>query len=139
MNYITISTSDLKRLLELSAQFPFAVIDGADNTDGEGVWHCDVEYYDEQGDETPTEVFSFNKTRDDYLCQRDKEFEHYVKIRNFFIGEDIKNIADERGLKLEDNELGMLVEQYIDEHDMTIPERVMIENLVDRYKDIKEN
>lgn len=66
MNYITISTSDLKRLLELSAQFPFAVIDGADNTDGEGKWHCDVEFYDEQGDEDPTEVFSFNPTKNNY-------------------------------------------------------------------------
>lgn len=64
--FITIATNDLARLLELSAQYPYAVFDGDDNTDGEGVWHCDVEYYDEQGDEAPIEVFSFNPTKDNY-------------------------------------------------------------------------
>lgn len=64
--FITIATDDLARLLELSAQYPFAVIDSDDNTDGESKWHCDVEYYDEQGDEDPIEVFSFNPTKDNY-------------------------------------------------------------------------
>lgn len=64
--FIAIATDDLKRLLELSAQYPFAVIDSDDNTDGESKWHCDVEYYDEQGDEDPIEVFSFNPTKDNY-------------------------------------------------------------------------
>lgn len=63
MRFITMTTQDLARLLELAAQQPFAVIDSPMNTDGEGVWHCDVEFYDEEGDETPEEVFSFNASK----------------------------------------------------------------------------
>lgn len=64
--FITIATDDLERLLELSANYQFNVVDSFDNLDGEGKWHCDVNFYDEQGDETPMEVFSFNKARDNY-------------------------------------------------------------------------
>lgn len=64
MRYITITTDDLDRLLELATNYPYAVIDSNDNTDGEGVWHCDVEFYDEYGDETPEEVFSFNASKE---------------------------------------------------------------------------
>ena len=64
MKYITITTEDLKRLMELATTYPYAVLDGSDNTDGEGKWHCDVEFYDEQGDEAPIEVFSFNPTKE---------------------------------------------------------------------------
>jgi hypothetical protein len=67
MRFITMTTQDLARVLELAAQQPFAVIDSNDNTDGEGVWHCDVEFYDnydEYGDETPEEVFSFNASKE---------------------------------------------------------------------------
>lgn len=66
MRFITMTTEDLERLLELAAQQPFAVIDSPMNTDGEGVWHCDVEFYDEQGDEDPIENWSFNETKDTY-------------------------------------------------------------------------
>jgi hypothetical protein len=60
------TTEDLERLLELAAQQPFAVIDSPMNTDGEGVWHCDVEFYDEQGDEMTKEVFSFNASKEQH-------------------------------------------------------------------------
>lgn len=66
MRYITISTDDLDRLLELATNYPYAVIDSDDNTDGEGVWHCDVEFYDEQGDEDPIENWSFNESKETY-------------------------------------------------------------------------
>ena len=66
MRFITMTTEDLGRLLELAAQQPFAVIDSPTNTDGEGIWHCDVEFYDEQGDETPEEVFSFNASKEQH-------------------------------------------------------------------------
>lgn len=130
MNYITISTSDLKRLLELSAQYPFAVIDGKDNTDGEGKWHCDVEYYDEPGDEDPTEVFSFNPiTAMDF----EEKYKIYAEMRDYFASEDIKCIADERDIKLDEKDLAMLVEEYNERADMTLAERDLIENLVDKY------
>lgn len=64
MRFITMTTQDLARLLELATQQPFAVIDSPMNTDGEGVWHCDVEFYDEYTDETPEEVFSFNASKE---------------------------------------------------------------------------
>lgn len=64
MRFITISTEDLDRLMELAMTYPYLVIDSEYNTDGEGVWHCDVEFYDEQGDEDPVEVFSFNETKE---------------------------------------------------------------------------
>lgn len=133
MNYITISTSDLKRLLELSAQFPFAVIDGADNTDGEGVWHCDVEYYDEQGDEDPTEVFSFNRTQDTYKMSYEEKYKIYAEMRDYFAGEDIKCIADEREVQIEQGDMENLVNEYNERADMTLAERDLIENLVDEY------
>lgn len=133
MNYITISTSDLKRLLELSAQFPFAVIDGADNTDGEGVWHCDVEYYDEQGDEEPTEVFSFNRTKDTYEMSYEEKYKIFAEMRDYFAGEDIKCIADERDVQIEQGDMENLVNEYNERADMTLAERDLIENLVDEY------
>ena len=74
------STEDLSRLMELATNFPYAVIDNNDNTDGEGVWHCDVEFYDEQGDEDPTDVFSFNElkgepmTNEELLYKVQKEY-----------------------------------------------------------------
>lgn len=135
--FITIATDDLARLLELSAQYPYAVIDGNDNTDGEGKWHCDVEFYDEQGDEDPTEVFSFNPTENNYKLDRDLKWQAYKEVRDEYLAEDIKRIADERGVKLDDADLAILVEEYINDHDMTISERDMIENLVERYGDIK--
>ena len=138
MKFITISTEDLGRLLELSANYPFAVIDSNTNTDGEGKWHCDVEFYDEQGDEDPIELFSFNETRDNYIPEDDstKKYMNYVEIRDFFIGKDIEAIAEQRGVKLEDHEVKLLVDQYVEDHDMNQSERGMIENLIERYKDL---
>lgn len=138
--FITIATDDLARLLELSAHYPYAVLDGADNTDGEGVWHCDVEYYDEQGDETPTEVFSFNRTKDTYKMSFEEKYKIYAEMRDYYAGEDIKSIAEERGVKIEENDLQWLIERYKDCADMTIAERDLIKNLVDRYAENgKEN
>lgn len=134
--FITIATDDLARLLELSAQYPYAVIDGNDNTDGEGVWHCDVEYYDEQGDEEPTEVFSFNRTQDTYEMSFEEKYKIYAEMRDYFAGEDIKCIADERDIKLDEKDLAMLVEEYNERADMTLAERDLIENLVESYADL---
>lgn len=64
--FITIATDDLERLLELASEKSFAVLDSVGNTDGEGKWHCDVEFFDEPGDDSPVEVFSFNKSEDNY-------------------------------------------------------------------------
>lgn len=77
MKYITMSTDDLARLLELATNYPYAVIDSNDNTDGEGVWHCDVEFYDEQGDEDPTDVFSFNELKGEPMTN--EELMHKVR------------------------------------------------------------
>ena len=63
LKYVSISTEDLKSLLNLATTYPYDVFCNDDNTDGEGKWHCDVEFYDELGDETPTETFSFNESK----------------------------------------------------------------------------
>lgn len=68
--FITISTADLKRLLKLARKYDFAVFDGADNTDGESVWHCRVDFYkkypQDMDNDDPCHVFTFDETEDDY-------------------------------------------------------------------------
>lgn len=117
------TTQDLERLMELAATYPYAVIDSVDNTDGEGVWHCDVEFYDEQGDEDPINVFSFNATRDDY------------SIATHFAREDVKQVAEDMGVaeKLEDRDIDIIAGRYSDEHDMTIADRTQIEQHISNY------
>lgn len=70
MKYITISTEDLGRLMKLARANEYAVFDGDDNTDGEGVWHCRVDFYEnfpeDMDNDAPIEVFEFNETKGDY-------------------------------------------------------------------------
>lgn len=62
---IIIDTEDLKDMLDSAKDFKFVkVYDSDSNTDGEGVWHCDVEFfdeYDEGGDPATIDTFSFNE------------------------------------------------------------------------------
>lgn len=126
MKFITIATQDLKRLLELAAQQPFAVIDGVDNTDGEGVWHCDVEFYDEQGDETPEDVFSFNETSDNYRSNWDRFIEQYEA----YTKEDIEGVAEEMDIVLNHDQLQAVYDRYSHTESMSVPKRDTIENAI---------
>lgn len=69
MKYITISTEDLKEMLDLAEVYDPVVFDGDDNTDGEGVWHCRVDFYEDfpqdVDNDDPIEVFEFNETKGD--------------------------------------------------------------------------
>lgn len=64
--YILMTTDDLKKLLSLAANPTLRaheVIDSEDNTDGEGTWHCDVNFYVHEEDveaDNPAEAFSFD-------------------------------------------------------------------------------
>ena len=64
---IIIDTEDLKTLLDLTKQYEVVkVYDGDTNTDGEGVWHCDVYFADTMEEiiaDAPNEVFSFNELK----------------------------------------------------------------------------
>ena len=126
MKYITIATQDLRRLLELAAQQPFAVIDGNDNTDGESVWHCDVEFYDEQGDETPEDVFSFNETTDDYRSDWDR----FLQQLDAYTKEDIESIAEDMGVKLTHDQLQATLDRYNHTESMSVPKRDTIEEAI---------
>lgn len=129
--FITIATDDLARLLELSAQYPYAVIEDETNTDGEGKWHCDVEYYDEQGDENPIEVFSFNPTKDNY----ETDWEVFCRVAKEYDKEDLKSIADEIGVKLSDKELEFAYQQYSDHESMEYSKRDTMENIIRNIKE----
>ena len=69
MNYITITTQDLREMLELAQSYEYAVFDRMDNTDGEGVWHCRVDFYEnypqDMDNDDPSYVFEFNKGREE--------------------------------------------------------------------------
>lgn len=66
---IVIDTDDLKDMLCLAKDFKFAkVYDSDSNTDGEGVWHCDVEFfdsYDDGGDPMVVDAYSFDEAREE--------------------------------------------------------------------------
>lgn len=61
---IAIDTKDLRALLKYRKEYKYCrVIDSGDNTDGEGIWHCDVLFGNDkdqiqEGD--GEEVYSFN-------------------------------------------------------------------------------
>lgn len=130
MKKIVISTSDLKRLLELAAQYPFAVIDSNDNTDGESVWHCDVEFYDEPGDENPIELFSFDKAP--------TEREVYNKLSEQYDKEDLKDIADMMDVVLTDEQLDFAYAEYNERESMEYPKRDTMENIIRNIKEEHE-
>ena len=62
--YITTTTDDLRSMLSLARKHDFEIFDSTENLDGEGKWHADIEFYDDE--HSTVEVFSFNKARDNY-------------------------------------------------------------------------
>lgn len=141
MKYITISTQDLKRLMELARAYEYAVFDGNDNTDGEGVWHCRVDFYEnfpeDVDNDDPFEVFEFNEPNNEMSF--DNKYKVYTEIRNYYAGEDIRCIAEEREVEIDDKDMDRLIDEYNKRVDMSVAERDLIENLVDKYaEDRKE-
>lgn len=108
--YIKISTDDLKRLMSYAQQYEFAVYDGYDNKDGEGVWHCDIDFYDDEHtkeQDDPVERFSYDEAETDW------ETFHRMDIE--YTKEDIRNVAEEFSIELTDeqlNEAERLYEKY---------------------------
>lgn len=108
--YIKIATDDLRQLLRYAQQYDFAVYDSYDNTDGEGVWHCDIDFYDEdhtQEQDDPLERYSYDEAETDW------ETFHRMDIE--YTKEDILSVADEIGVDLTDwelNEAERLYEKY---------------------------
>ena len=66
---IVMDTKDLRDMLNFRKQYEYcAVFDSGDNTDGEGVWHCDVQFGndpDSLKDGNGDEVYSFNSVYND--------------------------------------------------------------------------
>lgn len=61
---IVMDTKDLRAMLKFRKQYDFCMVfDSGDNTDGEGVWHCDVHFgnnLDSLKDGDGDEVYSFD-------------------------------------------------------------------------------
>lgn len=61
---IVMDTKDLRTLLKLRKQYKYCqVFDSGDNTDGEGIWHCDVYFGNDPDvlkDGGGDEVYSFD-------------------------------------------------------------------------------
>lgn len=61
---IVIDTKDLRDMLKHRKNYQYCrVVDSGDNTDGEGVWHCDVYFGDDADavqDGNGEEVYSFD-------------------------------------------------------------------------------
>lgn len=61
---IVIDTKDLRALLKFRKEYKYCkVFDSGDNTDGEGIWHCDVVFDDDPDkckDGDGKEVYSFD-------------------------------------------------------------------------------
>ena len=66
---IVMDTKDLRELLKFRKQYKYCqVFDSGDNTDGEGIWHCDVHFGDDPDslkDGNGDEVYSFNSVYND--------------------------------------------------------------------------
>lgn len=66
---IVMDTKDLRALLKFRKQYKYCqVFDSGDNTDGEGIWHCDVHFGDDPEalkDGDGEEVYSFNSIYND--------------------------------------------------------------------------
>lgn len=67
---IVMGTKDLRDMLKFRKQYKYCqVFDSGDNTDGEGIWHCDVHFgndLDDLKDGGGDEVYSFNSVYNDY-------------------------------------------------------------------------
>ena len=67
---IVMDTKDLRDILNFRKQYDYcAVFDSGDNTDGEGVWHCDVHFGNDPDalkDGDGEEVYSFDSIYNDH-------------------------------------------------------------------------
>ena len=67
---IVMDTKDLRVMLKLRKEYDYCMVfDSGDNTDGEGVWHCDVHFgndLDSLKDGDGDEAYSFNSVYNDY-------------------------------------------------------------------------
>lgn len=77
---IVMDTKDLRAMLKFRKEYDYCVVfDSGDNTDGEGIWHCDVHFgndLDNLKDSGGDEVYSFNSVYNDhskYLSGERKE------------------------------------------------------------------
>lgn len=65
---IIIDTDELKTLLDLAQKYECVkVYDGNTNTDGEGIWHCDLYFADTADriiEDDPAENYSFNEYKE---------------------------------------------------------------------------
>lgn len=108
--YIKIATDELNQLLRYAQQYDFVVYDSYYNTDGEGVWHCDIDFYDEdhtQEQDDPLARYSYDEAETDW------ETFHRMDIE--YTKEDILSVADDIGVDLTDwelNEAERLYEKY---------------------------
>ena len=67
---IVMDTKDLRAMLKFRKKYDFCMVfDSGDNTDGEGIWHCDVVFGDDPqavADGDGDEVYSFNSVYNDH-------------------------------------------------------------------------
>lgn len=67
---IVMDTKDLRAMLKLRKEYDYCMVfDSGDNTDSEGVWHCDVHFgndLDRLKDGDGDEAYSFNSVYNDY-------------------------------------------------------------------------
>lgn len=67
---IMMDTKDLRDILKLRKQYKYCqVFDSGDNTDSDGVWHCDVHFGDDPDalkDGDGEEVYSFDSIYNDH-------------------------------------------------------------------------
>ena len=83
---IVIDTEDLKAMLDYARGYRYVkVYDSDANTDGEGVWHCDVDFfnfYDEGGDPASDETYSFDEYHDK-LDDYNKAMRRQAEVQSF--------------------------------------------------------
>ena len=67
---IVMDTKDLRAMLKFRKEYEYCqIFDSGDNTDDEGVWHCDVHFGNDLAslkDGDGDEVYSFNSVYNDY-------------------------------------------------------------------------
>ena len=83
---IVIDTDDLKDILDLAQNYLHTTVYDSDtNTDGEGIWHCDVIFYnglDDGGDPIIAEEYSFDEHRDK-LDEYNKAMRRQAEVQGF--------------------------------------------------------
>lgn len=128
--YIKIATSELRELLSYAKRYDFVVFDEWDNKDGEGVWHCDIDFYEDEEaakQDDPKERFSYDEAETDW------ETFHRMDVN--YIKEDILYTAEENNIDLTEwelNEAEMLYEKYQSK------EIAMVDTILEAIKKAKE-